>query len=363
MIYFLTTSATDGWLSSVGIRSFLAFCTAFFIAVVLGKPIVRWLGVKQKKGQPLRDYGPTWHAFEKSGTPTMGGVIILLALIVASVLWIRPDAVQIWAVLALTCLFGLIGFVDDLTKIAQFTTKGLSARIRLLAECLCAFGFVIWVAHFTPQDVRTQIIFPFFGSQGIDIGIFFFIFSTFIIVGAGNAVNFTDGLDGLATTQFVTCAAFLFVVSAIIGGILNIGTLNVIDTFNVFHIPNSVEFCVLLGAAAGAGLGFLWYNAQPAQVFMGDTGSLAIGGFLGSTAVALKQEIVFAIIAGVFVMEAISVILQIGSFRLRKGKRIFLMAPIHHHFEKLGWKESLIISRFWIISVVLGVCALTVMSA
>ena len=328
-----------------------ALITSAVIVFLFGPAIIRSLRVRQGKGQPIRADGPQTH-FKKAGTPTMGGLMILSGIIVSSLLWANLGNVYVWCVLLVTLAFGTIGFYDDYQKVTKQSDRGFSGKARLAAEFLIA-GIACWViARAGPQPFSTSLTFPFFKDLIVNLGIMFVPFAAFIVVGAGNAVHLTAGLDGLATVPVMIAAASFAGIAYLSGNAV------FADYLQIHFVPGTGELAVLLGAVIGAGLGFLWFNAPPAAIFMGDTGSLALGGLIGTVAVATKHEIVLAIIGGLFVLEALSVIIQVASFKLT-GKRVFLMAPIHHHFEKLGWTESQVVIRFWIIAVILALVGLS----
>jgi phospho-N-acetylmuramoyl-pentapeptide-transferase len=329
-----------------------ALMTALFFVFMFGPMIIDALRVRQGKGQPIREDGPQSHLLTKKGTPTMGGLMILSGILVAALLWGNLRNGYVWCVLAVTVGFGLIGFYDDYLKVTKQSHKGFSGRARLGVEFIMAAIAVFIMAHLSPEPLSDVLAFPFLKNLLADLGWFFVVFGAIVIVGAGNAVNLTDGLDGLAIVPvMVACLSFGFI--AYLAG-------NAIfaDYLQIHFIPGTGELAVICGAVLGAGLGFLWFNAPPAQIFMGDTGSLALGGLLGSVAVATKHEIVLAIVGGLFVVEAASVIIQVASFKLT-GKRVFRMAPIHHHFEQLGWTEPQVVIRFWVVSVVLALLGLS----
>lgn len=329
-----------------------AMITALVFVFVLGSPIIDLLRMKQGRGQPIRDDGPQSHKMTKIGTPTMGGLMILSAVALATMLWANPANPYVWLVLGVTLSFGAIGFYDDYLKVTKQTHAGFSGKLRILAETLIAIAACIAIARLGRPVFATSLTFPFFKDLVVNLGWFFVLFGALVIVGAGNAVNLTDGLDGLAIVP-VMIAAMSFGLIAYLAG-------NVVfsDYLNIHYVAGTGELAVLCGAVVGAGLGFLWFNAPPASIFMGDTGSLALGGMIGTIAVATKHEIALAIIGGLFVLEAVSVIVQVASFKLT-GKRVFAMAPIHHHFEQKGWTEPQIVIRFWIISIVLALVGLS----
>jgi len=328
-----------------------ALITSAFIVFLFGPRIIATLRIRQGKGQPIRADGPQTH-FKKAGTPTMGGLMMLSGIVGSSLLWGNLSSVYVWTVLLVTLSFGAIGFYDDYLKVTKQSHLGVSGRLRLAGEFLIA-GTAAWVIMQAGQaPFSSSLTFPFVKDFLINLSWFFIPFAAFIIVGAGNAVNLTDGLDGLAIVPIMVASAAFGLIAYLSGNAV------FADYLQIHFVPGTGELAVLLGAVIGAGLGFLWFNAPPAAIFMGDTGSLALGGLIGSVAVATKHEIVLAIIGGLFVMEAVSVIIQVFVFK-RTGRRVFLMAPIHHHFEKLGWTESQIVIRFWIISVVLALIGLS----
>jgi phospho-N-acetylmuramoyl-pentapeptide-transferase len=319
---------------------------------LFGPWIIDHLRLRQGKGQPIREDGPQAHLVSKRGTPTMGGLMILSGVTVATVLWANPSNPYVWIVLGVTLSFGLVGFYDDYLKVTQQSHAGIPGGLRLLIEGLLAAAACVAIASLGRPPFATSLAFPFFKEFIIDLGWFFVVFGAFIIVGAANAVNLTDGLDGLAIGP-VMIAALSFALIAYLAG-------NAVysDYLQIHFVSGTGELVVLCGALLGAGLGFLWFNAPPASIFMGDTGSLALGGLLGAVAVATKHEIALAIIGGLFVLEAVSVIVQVISYKLT-GRRVFMMAPLHHHFEKKGWTEPQIVIRFWIISIVLALAGLS----
>jgi phospho-N-acetylmuramoyl-pentapeptide-transferase len=328
-----------------------ALFTAGLVTFWFGPMIIDMLRLKQGKGQPIREDGPQSHLVTKKGTPTMGGLIILSGIVVSTVLWANPTNPYVWIVLGVTLGFGLIGFYDDYLKVTRQTHDGFSARTRILAEAVIAFAACYAFSQLGRPPFSTSLVFPVFKDLVVNLWWFFIPFAAFIIIGAGNAVNLTDGLDGLAIVPVMIAAASFGMISYLAGNLI------FADYLQIHYVAGTGELAVLCGAVIGSGLGFLWYNAPPASVFMGDTGSLALGGMIGAIAVATKHEIVLAIIGGLFVLEAVSVIVQVVSFKLT-GKRVFKMAPIHHHFEQLGWTEPQIVIRFWIISVILALAGL-----
>jgi len=337
--------------SYITIRTGAAILTSLFFSLIFGELIIKSLSNIQPSGQPIRNDGPENHILNKIGTPTMGGILIIMSILVSLILWADLKNNFIW-ISILSCLsFGLIGFYDDYLKVKSNSSNGLKARVRIILQLLMSFSIVYLIQINLPLNFSQSISFPFFKNLIIDFGILYFFIGIFIIVGSANSVNLTDGLDGLAIVPVMIVAmafAFICYVS---------GNLVFSNYLQINYIPGTGELSVFCGSVIGAALGFLWFNAPPAKVFMGDTGSLALGSSLGSTALMVKHEIVLAIIGGLFVLETFSVIIQVLSFKLT-GKRIFMMAPLHHHFEKKGWPESTIVIRFWIITIVLALIGL-----
>ena len=329
-------------------RTIGAVITALLIAMIIGPRFIAELRARQGKGQPIREDGPQSHLLTKKGTPTMGGLLILISFGVSTLLWADLSNGNVWACLMVTLGFGLIGFTDDYQKVKRATHGGVSGKTRLLGEFLIAGAACGWIA----STSGTILWLPFLKDVGIDLGWFYVAFAAFVVVGAGNAVNLTDGLDGLATMPVIIAAATFALIAYLIGNV------KFADYLQIRHVAGAGELAVFCGALIGAGLGFLWFNAPPASVFMGDTGSLALGGALGSVAVVTNHEIVLAIVGGLFVLEAVSVIVQVVSFKLT-GKRVFRMAPLHHHYEQKGWAESTVVIRFWIIALVLALVGLS----
>jgi phospho-N-acetylmuramoyl-pentapeptide-transferase len=327
-------------------RAGAAMMTALFLGLLIGPRFINMLRVRQGKGQPIREDGPQSH-LAKRGTPTMGGLMILTALVVSMLLWMDLTNPFVWACLAVTVGFGFIGFLDDYDKVKKRSTAGVSGRARLAGEFLVA-GIASWLIV---SQISTDLYVPFFSDRVIPLGPFYYVFAAVVIVGFGNAVNLTDGLDGLATMPVVIAAATFAIIAYLAGRVDFSGYLG------IPHVPRAGELAILCAGIMGACLAFLWFNAPPAAVFMGDTGSLALGGALGAIAVAAHHEIVLLIVGGLFVVETASVIIQVAVYK-RTGKRVFRMAPIHHHFEQLGWKESTVVIRFWIVSIILAVLGL-----
>jgi phospho-N-acetylmuramoyl-pentapeptide-transferase len=343
-----------GWLRLFGFLTFRsggAVMTALIVSFLLGRPVINWLKSRQGEGQPIRDDGPQAHLLSKKGTPTMGGVLILLAICISVLLWADLKNHYLWAVLMVTAGFGLIGFTDDYLKLTKRNSKGLPGRTKLIGQIVVATSAAIWIASVTPMPLATGLTIPFFKELLINLWWFFIPFGIFVMVGASNAVNLTDGLDGLAIVPVMIAAGAFGVISYLVGNA------RYADYLQVHHIAGSGELAVFCGALVGASLGFLWFNAPPAMVFMGDTGSLSVGGALGAISVVTKHELVLAIIGGLFVLEAVSVIVQVASYKMT-GRRVFRMAPLHHHFEQKGWQEATIVIRFWIIASILGLVGL-----
>ncbi|MBB3963410.1 MULTISPECIES: phospho-N-acetylmuramoyl-pentapeptide-transferase [Rhizobium] len=338
-------------------RTGASLFTSALIVFLFGPMIINSLRVRQGKGQPIRADGPQTH-FKKAGTPTMGGLMILAGIVGSSLLWADLSNIYVVATLLVTLGFGAIGFYDDYLKVSKQSHKGFSGKARLGIEFVIAGIAVYFMMRASlasgpaGSTFGSSVAFPFFKDFLINLGIMFVVFGGFVIVGAGNAVNLTDGLDGLAIVPVMIAAASFGVIAYLAGNAVFANYLQ------INFVPGTGELSVVLGAVIGAGLGFLWFNAPPAAIFMGDTGSLALGGTIGTVAVATKHEIVMAIIGGLFVMETLSVIIQVGFFKMT-GRRVFLMAPIHHHFEKKGWTESQVVIRFWIIAVGLAMLGLS----
>ncbi|SHK03075.1 Phospho-N-acetylmuramoyl-pentapeptide-transferase [Bradyrhizobium lablabi] len=329
-----------------------AMVTGALFVFLFGPWIIDHLRLRQGKGQPIRSDGPQSHLITKIGTPTMGGLMILSGLVVSTLLWANPANPYVWIVLAVTLGFGFVGFYDDYLKVTKQSHSGFAGKIRLAIEAVIAIVACYALVRLGRDQLSSALVIPFFKEVVLNFGWFFVLFGAFIIVGAGNAVNLTDGLDGLAIVPVMIAAASFGLIAYLVGNAV------FSDYLQINYVAGTGELAVLCGAVLGAGLGFLWFNAPPASIFMGDTGSLALGGMLGSIAVAVKHEIVLAVIGGLFVLEAVSVIVQVVSFKLT-GKRVFRMAPIHHHFEQLGWTEPQIVIRFWIISVMLALAGLS----
>ncbi len=357
MLYnFLYPLAQD--ISFLNIFKYLTFrtggalLTSLIITFLFGGKFIRFLRTFQEEGQPIREDGPEGHLLTKKSTPTMGGLLILLAMTVSTLLWADINNLYIWVVTLITLGFGLLGFLDDYLKLSKRSSKGLPGRLKLLGQIVLSLIAAVIVVDSLPVYMSTHLAVPFFKNVLLNLGLFYIPFAMFVMVGASNAVNLTDGLDGLAIGPVLIAAGCFALISYLTG--------NTVFSYylQIHHVPGAGELAVFCGAVIGAGLGFLWYNAPPAQVFMGDTGSLALGGALGTISVIVKHELVLAIIGGLFVLETVSVIIQVASFKLT-GKRVFRMAPIHHHFEKLGWSEPTIVIRFWIIAMILALIGLS----
>jgi phospho-N-acetylmuramoyl-pentapeptide-transferase len=355
MLYWLTE--LTGELSAFNIFRYITFrtggalITALLFVFLFGPSIIRSLRIRQGKGQPIRADGPERHLLQKQGTPTMGGLMILSGVTVATLLWGNLHNPYVWVVLIVTLVYGAVGLYDDYLKVTRQSVEGSRGRVRLLIETGIALVATYVIASVGQPPFSTALAIPFFKNVLFELGWLFVPFGAFIIVGAGNAVNLTDGLDGLAIVPVMIAAATFGFISYFVGNAL------FAEYLQIHFVQGTGELAVICGALVGAGLGFLWFNAPPAQIFMGDTGSLALGAALGTIAVATKHELVLAIVGGLFVLEAISVIVQVASFRLF-GKRVFRMAPLHHHYEQKGWAESTVVIRFWIIAVVLALLGL-----
>ena len=355
MLYNLALTLSNDYsflniLKYITFRAGAAFATAMLISFLIGPYIINHLKKKQKKGQPIRLDGPQWQISAKKGTPTMGGTMILFSITISTLLWTDINNIFIWLLLFLTLSFGAIGFVDDYLKLKEFSHKGLSGKLKLSLQFIFSLLFTFLLFYYSNQDY-TFLTFPIFKELIINIGYFWFIFSMLVIVGSSNAVNLTDGLDGLAIVPIIIVTSTLAIISYLVGNSI------FSEYLNLNYIIGMGEVSIFCASLVGAGLGFLWFNAPPAKIFMGDTGSLAMGGAIGAISVMTRNEFVLAIAGGLFVLEAISVIVQVISFKLT-GKRVFKMAPLHHHFEQKGWAEPTIVIRFWIISIILAMISL-----
>jgi phospho-N-acetylmuramoyl-pentapeptide-transferase len=333
-------------------RSGGAVLTALLISFLLGPSVIRWLKSKQGDGQPIRLDGPENHLLTKKGTPTMGGVLILLALVISTLLWADLNNRYVWVVLWVTIGYGVVGFGDDYLKLTKRNSKGLPGKLKLALQIGIAVIAALAISAILPVELQTHLAVPFFKDVLIQLGPFFAPFAVLVMVGASNAVNLTDGLDGLAIVPVMIVAGCLALIAYLVGNSVFAGYLQ------IHYVPGCGELAVFCGALVGASLGFLWFNAPPAMVFMGDTGSLSVGGALGTISVIVTHELVLMIIGGLFVLETVSVIMQVASFKLT-GRRVFKMAPLHHHFEKKGWAEPTIVIRFWIIASILALAGLS----
>ena len=348
--YFNINNSIFNVVNYITIRSGLSLMTSLFFILIFGPYLIKLIAKFQLEGQPIRLDGPESHLIAKKGTPTMGGFIILLSIIISILLWSNFSSQILWPCLFIMISFGTIGFFDDYKKVSNNTSDGVSGKTKIILEILCAVIFVIWSSALN-LDNQELLSLPFLKDIYINLGFFFIPFVVFVIIGSANAVNLTDGLDGLAIVPIMIVALTFALICYLAGNIIFSNYLY------INYVPGAGELTILCGALIGSALGFLWYNAPPAMVFMGDTGSLSLGATLGAIAVMIKHEIVLAIVGGLFVVEAISVIIQVGYFK-STGKRFFLMAPLHHHFEKKGWPESQIVIRFWIITVILAILGL-----
>ena len=328
-----------------------AVITALVISFVVGPMFIAWLRRRQGNGQPIRGDGPASHVIAKQGTPTMGGFLILLAVSLATLLWADLTNPYVWIVLLVTLGFGVVGFIDDYRKVTQSSSRGLSVKAKFAIEVLLALAAVLWINRVSPDALGFRLAVPFFKDLLIYLGWSFVPFAILVIVGSSNAVNLTDGLDGLAIVPVMIAAGTFALIAYLAGNAV------FADYLQIQFVKGSGELAVFLGALVGAALGFLWFNAPPAMVFMGDTGSLSLGGALGTVAVIIKHELVLAIVGGLFVLETVSVIVQVASFKLT-GRRVFRMAPLHHHYEQKGWQEPTIVIRFWIIAIILALAGL-----
>lgn len=338
-------------LQYITFRTGAAIMTSLIICFWIGPGMIDWLRSKQGRGQPIRAEGPEGH-MAKQGTPTMGGLMILLSVITSTLLWSDLSNPFVWQALLVLAGFGAIGFADDFLKLTRRSSDGLAGRLKIFFQLLIGTAAVIGIVSTMPAESSTAVALPFFKNLMIDLGWFFVPFALVVLIGSSNAVNLTDGLDGLAIVPVAIAAASFGLIAYIVGNAVFSNYLGVV------MVPGAGEMAILCGALIGGAMGFLWFNAPPAAVFMGDTGSLALGGVLGAIAIITKHELVLIVIGGLFVLEAVSVIVQVASFKLT-GKRVFRMAPIHHHFEKKGWSESTVVVRFWIIAVILALVGLS----
>ena len=331
-------------------RTGLSLITSLVIVFLIGGPLIKIFSKKQITG-PIRQDGPIDHIIKKSGTPTMGGLIIIIGIVVSTLLWADLTNIFVWTLIFVSLALGILGFIDDLLKIKFENSRGLNSKVKILGQLIIASITLFIIVAYSNHEYIYDLYFPFFKNLILHLGLFFIPLGLFIIIGASNAVNLTDGLDGLATVPVMLVALSFTFISYVVGNTI------FSEYLKIQYIPDVGEISIFCGAIVGSCLGFLWYNAPPAKIFMGDTGSLSLGGSLATVAIIVKHEIVLAIIGGLFVLETVSVIIQVISFKLT-GKRVFMMAPIHHHFEKKGWAESTIVIRFWIIAIILALIGL-----
>ena len=355
MLYSFLTSLIENYsflnvFKYITFRTGLSVITSLTIVFLIGGPLIKVFERNQITG-PIRQDGPIDHIIKKSGTPTMGGIIIIIGMVFSTLLWADLSNIFIWTLIFVSMSLGLLGFIDDLLKIKLKNSRGLNSKLKFLGQLVIGIITLFILMKFSNHEYLLNLYFPFFKNFVLQMGLFFIPFGLFVIIGASNAVNLTDGLDGLATVPVMLVALSFTFISYVVGNII------FADYLKLQYIPNVGEISIFCGSIVGSCLGFLWYNAPPAKIFMGDTGSLSLGGSLAAVAIIVKHEIVLAIIGGLFVLETISVIIQVISFKLT-GKRVFMMAPIHHHFEKKGWAESTIVIRFWIISIILALIGL-----
>ena len=337
--------------NSLPIRGFLAFFAALILSLACGGKLIEFLHHHQAKGQPIREDGPQSHLLTKKGTPTMGGLLILGSSIVSMLLFADLQNAFVWISIIILLVYGLTGFIDDYVKVTKQTSNAMTAKMKLLLQFSAAFAAVWVITQTLPESERFELTFPWFRNLELNLGWFYIPFAMVVIAGASNAVNLSDGLDGLASGLLIVSFLVFAVVSYICGT-------NLAAELALTPVLHSAEIVIVCAAVVGGCVGFLWFNAPPAKVFMGDTGSLALGALLGTVSVMTKHEILLAVVGGVFVIEALSVMIQVAYFR-KTGRRFFRMAPIHHHFEQLGWKETTVVTRFWIVSFILGALGLT----
>ncbi|MEK9544501.1 MAG: phospho-N-acetylmuramoyl-pentapeptide-transferase [Pelagibacteraceae bacterium] len=355
MLYSFFASLVDQYsflnvFKYITVRIGFSVITSFLIVFLIGEPLINLFAKKQISG-PIRQDGPIDHIIKKTGTPTMGGLIILLGIVLGTVLWSDLSNIYVLTVVFVSIGLGILGFLDDLLKIKQKNSRGLPSKIKFLGQIIIGLIAIFILIEFSNHQYLKNLYFPFFKNLILPLGIFFIPFALIVIVGSSNAVNLTDGLDGLATVPVMLVALSFTLISYVVGNAI------ISEYLFIPYIANTGELSIFCGAIFGSCLGFLWYNAPPAKIFMGDTGSLSLGGSLAAVAIIVKHEIVLAIIGGLFVLETVSVIIQVLSFKLT-GKRVFMMAPIHHHFEKKGWAESTVVIRFWIIAIILALIGL-----
>ena len=355
MLYSFLTSLVDTFsflnvFKYITFRIGLSVITSLIIIFLIGDPLIRYFAKKQITG-PIRQDGPIDHIVKKSGTPTMGGLMILIGIIISTLMWADLNNIYVWIVLFVCTSLGLLGFVDDYYKIKLKNSSGINAKIKFLGQLIISLITILALFYYTDHESISNLYFPFFKNFVLHLGLFFIPFGIFVIIGSSNAVNLTDGLDGLATVPVMLVALSFALICYLVGNTIFSNYLQ------IQYVSNVGELSIFCGSIVGSCLGFLWYNAPPAKIFMGDTGSLSLGGSIASVAIIVKHEIVLAIVGGLFVLETVSVIIQVISFKLT-GKRVFMMAPIHHHFEKKGWAESTIVIRFWIIAIILALVGL-----
>lgn len=357
MLYNIFLPLANKWhlanlMTYITFRSGLAILCSLFISFIIGPRIIAKLKTIQKKGQPIREDGPDSH-FAKAGTPTMGGIIIISSTLFSILLLANLTNLYIWILVFVMIAFGLLGFLDDYTKVSKFNYRGITGKKKMLLQFIVSLAAFAAIRHFAGHSHTTELTVPFFKHLLIDLGYFYFPFAMCVIIGSSNAVNLTDGLDGLAIGAVTIAASAFAIISYLVGNVTYANYLQII------HVPHVGELTVVCCAIIGSGLGFLWYNCKPAEIFMGDTGSLSLGGVIGTISVITKNEIVLSIVGGVFVIETISVIIQVYYFKMTNGKRFFKMAPIHHHFEKKGWPETKVVTRFWILAIVFALIGLS----
>lgn len=335
----------------ISFRAGLAIIVSLLLSFLIGPRLIRYMRLMQSNGQPIRDDGPESH-LAKAGTPTMGGIMILASTIISSLLFADWSTPYVWVVLFVIVMFGILGFIDDYTKVSQNNYRGISGKTKLIAQLTVSIIAYSAISYYTDHDKTTYLVFPFFKNFYLDLGYLYFPFAMVVIVGSSNAVNLTDGLDGLAIGTTAIATTCFAIICYLVGNSIYANYLQ------VTYVPQAAEVTIICAAIIGSSMGFLWYNSRPAEIFMGDTGSLALGGGLGVISVIVKHEIVLAIVGGVFVMETLSVMIQVLYYKRTGGKRFFLMAPIHHHFEKKGWPESKVVIRFWILSIIFALIGL-----
>ena len=355
MLFSFLTSLIDSYtflnvFKYLTFRTGLSVVTSLVVVFLIGGPLIKIFSQNQITG-PIRQDGPLDHIIKKSGTPTMGGIIIIIGMISGTLLWADLSNIFIWTLVFVSLSLGILGFIDDLLKIKFENSRGLNSKLKFLGQLIIGIITLFILAKYSNHEYLYNLYFPFFKNLILQMGIFFFPFALFVLIGSSNAVNLTDGLDGLATVPVMLVALSFTLISYVVGNTI------FSEYLKLQYIPDVGELSIFCGSIVGSCLGFLWYNAPPAKIFMGDTGSLSLGGSLAVVAIIAKHEIVLAIVGGLFVLETVSVIIQVISFKLT-GKRVFMMAPIHHHFEKKGWAESTIVIRFWIIAIILALIGL-----